>query len=101
VVSACLRLVVACRPAWWALENPIGRLRRWLGPPAFCFDPTDYGDPWTKRTLLWGHFKPPLSWSVPVAGDDRIHRMGPGPERSARRSVLSPGFARAFFEANP
>src|SRR5689334_18789953 len=49
LVDACLRIVATCRPQWWALENPVGRLRRWLGPPRLAFDPCDYGDPYTKR----------------------------------------------------
>lgn len=31
VVDACLRLVAVCNPAWWVLENPVGKLRRYLG----------------------------------------------------------------------
>jgi len=54
VVDACLRIVVALRPQWWCLENPVGRLRRYLGEPRMTFNPCDYGDPYTKRTLLWG-----------------------------------------------
>lgn len=59
LVDACLRAVVIYRPAWWALENPIGRLKDYLGPPHWRFDPCMFGDPWTKRTWLWGHFTPP------------------------------------------
>lgn len=59
IVDACLRAVVIYRPAWWALENPVGRLKDYLGPPAWKFDPYQFGDPWTKRTWLWGHFTPP------------------------------------------
>ena len=53
-VDACLRAVAIYRPVWWALENPVGRLRRWLGPPAWTFQPCHFGDPYTKRTCLWG-----------------------------------------------
>ena len=35
VADACIRIVHAVRPKWWALENPIGRIVRWLGNPAF------------------------------------------------------------------
>lgn len=50
VVDACLLAVAIYGPEWWALENPIWSLRRWLGPPTMRFDPCDYGDPYTKRT---------------------------------------------------
>lgn len=59
IVDACLRMVVLYHPKWWALENPIGRLADYIGPPSFKFDPCDFGDPWTKRTWLWGTFAPP------------------------------------------
>lgn len=104
VVDACLRAVVIYRPAWWALENPIGRLKVYLGEPAHRFDPCDYGDPWTKRTWLWGQFAPPMPlWSPsakkvpPVLGDVTTN----GSKSKNRRSATPKGFARAFFEANP
>ena len=50
IVDACLRAVAIYRPAWWALENPVGRLRDYLGPPAMRFDPCEFGDPYTERT---------------------------------------------------
>jgi hypothetical protein len=33
IVDACLRLITVCQPDWWALENPIGRLKDYIGPP--------------------------------------------------------------------
>lgn len=106
VVDACLRIVTVCNPTWWALENPVGRLRRWLGPPAFSFNPCDFGDPYTKRTLLWGRFNPPTKTPVPpvraCSQGSWIQKLGGKSERTKElRSITPPGFARAFFEANP
>lgn len=101
VVDACLRAVAIYRPAWWALENPVGRLRRWLGPPTMRFDPCDYGDPYTKRTLLWGQFNLPKPAAVLPERHNRIHRMPESPQRAALRAITPSGFASAFFEANP
>jgi hypothetical protein len=101
VVDACLRAVAVYRPAWWALENPVGRLRRWLGPPTMRFDPCDYGDSYTKRTLLWGSFNLPKPAAVLPERLNRIHRMSPSADRAAKRSITPIGFANAFFEANP
>ena len=101
VVDACLRVVVVSRPVWWALENPVGRLRRFLGSPRLLFDPCDYGDPWTKKTLLWGNFSAPAKARVEPVEGSKMHLMGPSPERAALRSVTPSGFARAFFAANP
>jgi len=102
IVDACLRIVHVHRPQWWALENPVGRLTDYLGPPVLMFDPCDYGDPYTKRTCLWGDFtKPKANMVEPVPqSENPIHRMPPGPERARMRSATPPGFARAFFEAN-
>ena len=59
IVDACCRIIEAAKPEWWALENPVGRLRKWLGPPAYSFQPWEYGDPWYKRTCIWGwHVRP-------------------------------------------
>ncbi len=101
LVDACLRIITVHRPLWWALENPIGRLTRYLGEPRLSFDPSDYGDPYTKRTLLWGEFKSPAKRPVEAVDGSRMHRLSPSPERAALRSVTPAGFARAFFEANP
>ncbi len=105
IVDACLRAVAIYRPEWWALENPVGRLRRWLGPPAWSFDPNDFGDPWTKRTHLWGHFTPPMPIYAPTARlacaatlGSKMHRMSS--THKAQRSETPGGFAMAFFEAN-
>jgi hypothetical protein len=38
---------------------------------------------------------------VPATAGSKMHRMAPGPERAALRSVTPTGFARAFKEANP
>jgi len=101
VVDACLRYVVTCKPHFWALENPVGRLFRYLGPPTLYFNPCDYGDPWTKKTLLWGDFNIPKPNPVEPTEGSKMHLVPPGPKRQEIRSITPPGFARAFFEANP
>ena len=103
VVIGCLRVIALTQPQWWALEQPMGRLSRYMGPPTMWFDPTDFGDSYTKRTYLWGRFaKPvPLALSVLPEARSRIHWMPPGPDRAALRSITPPAFAMAFFEANP
>jgi hypothetical protein len=104
IVDACLRAVAIHRPVWWALENPVGRLKRWLGPPAWSFDPCDFGDPYTKRTHLWGHFTPPCPLVSVTARNPVAATLGSKMHTSvrdkAKRSVTPAGFARAFFEAN-
>lgn len=107
VADACLRLVALCHPKWWALENPVGRLSRFYGKPQFTFDPCDFGDPYTKKTHLWGDFTPPLpifigqDRSVFPSEGSKMHRLPPSRNRANLRSATPPGFAKAFFDANP
>lgn len=100
VVDACLRIIHTLKPLWWALENPTGRLASFIGPPAYSFDPCDHGDPYTKRTHLWGQFKPPCRNPVAPTEGSRMHLLPPSQDRAQLRSTTPQGFARAFFEAN-
>lgn len=99
LIDACIRIVTIHNPLWWVLENPVGRLNRWLGDPKMYFDPADYGDPYTKRTALWGQFKYPALRPVEAVEGSKIHRMSSS--WSAQRSVTPAGFSQVFFEANP
>lgn len=104
VFDACMTIIDRCAPMWWALENPVGRLRKLrpeLGEPTLIFDPCDYGDSYTKKTLLWGDFKIPGKMPVEPEKKNRIHHCPPGPERQKIRSTTPIGFAYAFFWANP
>ena len=128
IVNACLRIIGECIPTWWALENPRGHLRDFLGPPDMTFQPWEYGDPWTKATDIWGDFNiPPKKYSrwedVPnkIPLYTRKGRNKPNfaflhksawknipqlswhhqPETDAEfRAMTPPAFAWAFYEAN-
>lgn len=127
IVKACVRIIETYNPTWWALENPVGHLRGYIGPPKLTFQPWEYGDPWTKRTDIWGSFNIPEKlferWAdVPnkLPLYKRPGREKPGfayLHKSARelipqllfanpktdadfRAITPPGFAAAFFEAN-
>lgn len=99
VVDACLRIIMVCRPVWWALENPVNKLRRYIGPPAWVFRQWEYGDAAEKPTGLWGNFTPPM----PLQGQ----RTKPStyktstPNANPKDAITPPKFAQAFFEANP
>jgi hypothetical protein len=106
IVDACLRLVLMCKPDWWALENPVGTLRRWIGPPKLYFDPCDFGDPYTKKTCLWGQFNLPRKRPVKplrvCPQGSWLQQLGGTSAKTKRlRSMTPAGFARAFFTANP
>lgn len=108
-VNACMRIILQARPRWWALENPTGHLGEFLGAPRDVWEPCDFGDPWTKRTALWGDFTIPTRgpFVEPLGGGPFCTRCDPERRRTswcsnaAHRAETPPGFARAFFEANP
>lgn len=110
VFRACLRL---CRRAvrYWALENPPGRhlkLMPEIGPPAWQFQPWEFGDPWHKQTYIWGTaarpfatklVSPPPTIRAPSGSTQgTIARMSSS--WANERSRTPPGFAKAFYEAN-
>jgi hypothetical protein len=115
IVIACLNLIWEARKknklAFWEMENPMGYLRQFLGNPPLTFDPCDYGDPYTKKTDLWGYFNKPKKKPIKLDADTiaRLkinNRKLPsisdftGSKQSARRAITPRGFAEAFFKAN-
>lgn len=90
---------------FWVQENPVGRIEQLI--PEFkpyrkmWFDPCHYGDPYTKRTILWGEFNSNLEKNLvlPLYGS-MIHLVPGGKNQANIRSKTPAGFARAFFEAN-
>ena len=127
IVNACLRIIRKCNPQWWALENPRGHLRKYLGQPRLTFQPWWYGDPWTKATDIWGEFnipervyerwedvpklplytrkgrdKPNFAFLHKSAWKDIPQLSFHKPSTDAElRAMTPPGFAYAFFRANP
>jgi hypothetical protein len=123
VVSACLRIIWEAQYEnrfylkFWALENPAGHLQRFLGKPAFKFHPYDFGDRHSKQTFIWGMFNEPkkspiqLNEQELLASRNNTRKLPPIPKDyqpdgkmkpvQIRRSITPPGFANAFFRANP
>lgn len=101
-VRACLSLVELYKPMFWALENPaVGRLLfavPELGKPKLVFDPCDYGDPYTKKTAIWGNFNIPQKERVPPTEGSKMHKKIRDPRL---RAITPRGFANAFFKVNP
>ncbi len=126
VVNACLKIIEQCNPVFYAIENPVGFLKDYLGKPDFVFQPWEFGDPWTKRTYIWGNFnhpkkkfakwedvpklplytrpgrgKPNFAYLHKSAIRDIPQLAGYEPKTDADfRAITPPGFAKAFFEAN-
>lgn len=116
IVEACLKIIWEVRKkqklAFWAMENPMGYLRQFLGKPPFTFDPCDFGEPYTKKTDLWGYYNLPKKNPVTLNNSEKIRcsqntRKLPsisdftGSKQAARRAITPKGFANAFFKANP
>jgi hypothetical protein len=122
VLIEALTIVNSCRKiceesgAPWMLENPVGTLstitESYWKAPSHSFDPCDYGDPYTKKTLLWtggGFVMPPVvrpgdmfaepTWVEPTEGS-KMHLLPPSADRGDLRSETPMGFARAVFQAN-
>ncbi|MCP3943908.1 MAG: hypothetical protein GY710_20845 [Desulfobacteraceae bacterium] len=120
LVKECLRVIWECQYKlkskfakettlkFWILENPKGLLRRFLGNPAFEYHPYEFGDNYQKLTQLWGVFnipkKTPITCTMPKFDrlkTKEIHYEGyEHLTRTQRRSICSPGFAKAFYKAN-
>ena len=127
LMEKTLEIVDYYKPKWWVMENPVGRLRRMLrgeykpGEPQISVPdslkdvvsdinhschPCDYGDTYTKKTLLWGEFNNALELNrvEPIRSNKQgswLQSLGGKSERTKElRSITPPGFARAFFEAN-
>ena len=128
LVDACLKIINECSPIFWVIENPAtGKLKNFLGKPDFTYEPWNFGDPWTKKTALWGDFNIPkkryLNWKDVPKNEKLYIRPGrPKPSMAflhksaikdipafsgitveddmSFRSLCPQGFAQAFFKAN-
>lgn len=111
IVQACLRIIWECRYAplyrkdvslkFWALENPTGFLRQFLGLPAYNFKPSEFGDPINKKTDLWGYFNKPKKLKMSVDVPVGLHRSSANyPRCPIKRAITPQGFAKAFFKTN-
>jgi hypothetical protein len=109
VVDACMRQIyLHPEVKWWCLENPVGRLNKFLSNPKNYYNPCQYArwsdnpndESYTKYTGLWGRFNMPVPKGLtPVLGS-KLHLLPPSKDRAMLRSITPQGFARAFKDAN-
>lgn len=109
LVKECLRIIWECQTRikrdanpemplkFWALENPDGYLRWFLGKPAFRYRHNQFGGKLSKTTALWGVFNEP---NYPFWSNNEKEEWGGGWDKSDERSIAPEGFTKAFFEAN-
>lgn len=106
LVDAGMAIVRKCRMAgslkFWAMENPVGYLRQFIGKAPFRFEQWEFGDNGHKPTELWGYFNFPRKTVTekPAAQLMKTVQTINGLNRKAVRAITPPGFARAFFAAN-
>lgn len=77
---------------FWVLENPAGRIRKLipeLGKWKMTFQPHEYGDPWTKRTCLWGDFNIPEKHPVNICPSKQYLSGSPSKEMCYKRLLPS------------
>lgn len=105
LVYQTLKIIDLCQPDFWAIENPVGRLSKLvpeIGYPWY-FQPYWFGEPYTKKTGLWGKFRKPQPSNVvePIEGSKMWKNYGGKSERTKEaRSETPIGFAQAFYRAN-
>lgn len=115
IVEKCLQIIWLIRErqklAFWALENPMGYLRQFLGKAPYMFNPSDFGDRYTKKTELWGYYTFPVKKPIELTTEEKSlmstnSRKLPsisditGSNQAAKRAITPAGFANAFFKAN-
>jgi hypothetical protein len=129
LVRECQRIISACDPAFWVIENPArGVLKEYMGDPVYSYEPWWYGSPWTKQTSLWGRFNIPprqyFNWDdVPKIPELYVRPGRPKPSLAFMhkssydlipefshlprptsdtefRSLCSQKFAKAFYNYN-
>jgi hypothetical protein len=125
ILNACLKIIEKCNPVFYAIENPCGLMRKYLGRPQFSFQPYQFGDGWSKKTDIWGNFNTPVvthTWETcpKINLYTRPNRKKPcitfchksakalipqfddfeADSDAAFRAITPPGFARAFFKDN-
>ncbi len=113
-VEACLDIIWECRKRgslkFWALENPVGLLRQFLGKPPMTIEQWWFGDGSVKRSDIWGYYNEPRKVKGAVRPTEFLIQWQRPPkpagyedmklDRAAIRAITPQGFAQAFYKAN-
>lgn len=104
LVQTTQEFIARSDPDFFVIENPVGRIEKLTGlpKPLMAMQPHLFGDPYTKRTHLWGKFNTdlPMANVVPHEGS-RMHKLRSNAEKDGGLRSLTPeGFAYAFAMAN-
>jgi len=111
IVGSCLEAVAILKPKKWLVENPRGRLRRFLGVPPQTVRYSDYDSfyPRMKTTDFWGTIMLPMvkhERRIPQAKiPDRLKRLHENfprvndPFVRAERAKIPLGVSEAVYES--
>ena len=104
LVFAAMQIIWKCRfanrLAFWALENPLGYLRQFLGKAPYRFEQWEFGHDGIKPTEIWGYFNFPKKIVDTRPVNPKQLQDIDGKNRKANRAITPAGFAKAFFKAN-
>lgn len=102
-----LRIIDICNPIFYAIENPVGRIKKLIPElgEAWYFQPYWYGDAYSKKTGLYGKFNKPEPTNIvePVmySYGSKTQKYGGKSEKTKElRSITPMGFSNAFYQAN-
>jgi hypothetical protein len=88
---------VHCNAKRVAIENPVGIMSTKYRKPDQIIQPWMFGHGETKATCIWARNLPPIIPTNIVKGrEQRVWKMGPGPERAKMRSLTYTGIAAAM-----
>lgn len=104
MIDVVFRLVHLTRPVFWFIENPVGKLSKFIGKHQFSFDPYEFAsyrehpedylpinfdktvmqgykgsfidEAYTKKTLLWGNFTVPYK-NATTSRENGFHKIEP------------------------
>lgn len=94
-----VRYLLAVKIPKIALENPVSLISTIIRKPDQYIQPWMFGHGETKKTGLWLKNLPLLKPTDIVEGrEEKIHLMGPGPQRWKNRSRTYQGIANAMAE---
>jgi hypothetical protein len=110
IVDAGLRIVFVHKPKWWVVENPVGRLKDWIGHHRHTFNPNEYAG-WLGDELTGGLSKKPNEKTLKALSEeakqfwagnlDTIHELAWHEDAYTKRTCLWGEFKKPKPDPRP
>ncbi len=101
LVKHAISIIKHAHPEYWILENPVGRLRGYIGKPSITTAWCAWGTNYKKPTYLWGKL-PPIDWKMArkwepnlSGGAGNAMPNDPYPRDLAKRALIPYEFSMA------